>query len=631
MNNEGRIGILKDYIERTKLILTLTSPPLNKIESAEDYRLYLQRSFQKIGELGQQNVKDLDEFFFPLLAADVELSDEEADDLREFSSMLIDTTSMENIDIPLIFMIAEKLLQRAEKHGDIKELIVAADNMVIAAYMMMNLSLRFYPDLDGCFRYRDIGLRAAYMILEHLPKDKFAALPDDECRELVLINSRYMRCLFEWGDQKDRSESNAHDLRLMKQSIALANDPFYREMMPDYLWDIHVFRALQYIADFTEDNNVHRFTREQLEDINECTKALDKFLEDHPEIQGCPPTEREFYLIRNAYLVGQMSNEDYQKELIRLMNQLDLKDFSARSMFISLTTPLEYIFTLDKNNLSEDQCDTMRQMYKDIASYSYQMPKTGVLSFMLNFLADLLKNYIEVPGGMSFRAMCRQLMAAMHPPTYVHTLNVAAISRFLAGKLIERNPDLFCGIEDTVNAADVLNRKNELEDFVYNSALLHDVGKLFIVETILTYGRNLVDSEFELIKAHTEVGAALLRRFKDTAKYADVALGHQLWYNGEGGYPPEARHIDPVIKPVVDIVAVADCLDAATDTVGRSYKKGKSLDEVLDEMRAGSGTRYAPFVVELFEDASVIKELQRILTEGRDENYRITFSLLKEL
>ena len=44
---------------------------------------------------------------------------------------------------------------------------------------------------------------------------------------------------------------------------------------------------------------------------------------------------------------------------------------------------------------------------------------------------------------MSFRAMARQLMAAMHPPTYVHTLNVAAISRFLAGKLIERNPDLF--------------------------------------------------------------------------------------------------------------------------------------------------------------------------------------------
>ena len=629
--HKKRLEILKDYIERTRLVLTLTSPPLDKINSAEDYRLYLQRSFQKIGSLGQQNVADLEEFFFPLLRPEVDLSDDEAEDLREFSSMLIDTTSMENIDIPLIYMIAEKLLDRAEKSGDIKEIIVAADSMVIATYMMMNLSLRFYPDLDGCFRYRDIGLRAANMILEHLPKDKFAALPDDECRELVLINSRYVRCLFEWGDKVDRSEVNASDIRMMKQSISLAGDPFYREMMPDYLWDIHIFRALQYIADFTEDNNLHHFTKEQLEDINECTKALDRFLDEHPEIQGCPPIEREFYLIRNSYLVGQMSTEDYQKELLRLMNQLDLNDFSARSMFISLTTPLEYIFTLDKDNLTEDQCEIMRQMYKDIASYSYQMPKTGVLSFMLNFLADLLKNYLEVPGGMSFRAMARQLMAAMHPPTYVHTLNVAAISRFLAGKLIERNPDLFCGIEDTVNTADVLNRKSELEDFVYNSALLHDVGKLFIVETILTYGRKLIDSEFELIKAHTVVGASLLRRFEDTAKYADVALGHQLWYNGEGGYPQEAKSIDPVIKPIVDIVAVSDCLDAATDTVGRSYKTGKSLEEVLEEMREGSGTRYAPFVVELFDDPSVINELHRILTEGRDENYRITFSLLKEL
>ena len=67
MNEKGRLEILTDYIERTKLILTLTSPPLDKINSAEDYRLYLQRSFQKIGSLGQNNVRDLNEQLFPLL------------------------------------------------------------------------------------------------------------------------------------------------------------------------------------------------------------------------------------------------------------------------------------------------------------------------------------------------------------------------------------------------------------------------------------------------------------------------------------------------------------------------------------------------------------------------------------
>ena len=89
--------------------------------------------------------------------------------------------------------------------------------------------------------------------------------------------------------------------------------------------------------------------------------------------------------------------------------------------------------------------------------------------------------------------MRRQLMAAMHPPTYVHTLNVATIARCLAGRLIERNPEIFIGVEEASDVADVLNRKGELEDFVYNSALMHDVGKLFIVETIITYGRDLVD------------------------------------------------------------------------------------------------------------------------------------------
>ena len=81
----------------------------------------------------------------------------------------------------------------------------------------------------------------------------------------------------------------------------------------------------------------------------------------------------------------------------------------------------------------------------------------------------------------------------------------------------------------------------------------------------------------------------------------------------------------------MDIIAAADCIDAGTDSVGRSYKKGKSVDEIIEELREGSGTRYAPYVVELFDDKSTVAELRRILTDGRDENNRITFSLLKGL
>ena len=48
-------------------------------------------------------------------------------------------------------------------------------------------------------------------------------------------------------------------------------------------------------------------------------------------------------------------------------------------------------------------------------------------------------------------------------------------------------------------------------------------------------------------------------------------------------------------------------------------------------MQAGSGTQFAPFVVALFDDPEVTDGLRELLTEGRDENYRKTYRVLKEL
>jgi HD-GYP domain-containing protein (c-di-GMP phosphodiesterase class II) len=337
------------------------------------------------------------------------------------------------------------------------------------------------------------------------------------------------------------------------------------------------------------------------------------------------------YMARNSFLSGELPLEDYRKELIRIMESNDMDDFSSRGMFVNFTVPLEYILTLDRDNLTEEQEQTVRKAYEKLAVYAYRMPKTGVLSFMLTFIIIFLKNYIEVPGGMTFRGMCRQIMSAMHPPTYVHTVSVAAITKRLAEQLIKRQPELFLGIEDTKSVEEVALREEEVINFVYNAALLHDIGKLFIIETILTYGRNLLESEAGFIKVHTVVGASLLKRYPGTAEYADIALGHHRWYDDSQGYPDDFRINDSKYKTVISLVQAADCLDAATDTIGRSYKQGKSLDAVIEEIKAESGTRYAPYVAELLDEPEVRDELERLLTIGRDENYRGAYYLLKAL
>ena len=59
----------------------------------------------------------------------------------------------------------------------------------------------------------------------------------------------------------------------------------------------------------------------------------------------------------------------------------------------------------------------------------------------------------------------------------------------------------------------------------------------------------------------------------------------------------------------MDALSVADSLDAATDNIGRCYNLAKPFRTLLEELRAQSGTRYAPNVVALFEDERFCQQL----------------------
>ena len=527
MSDQNHLAALTEYIERNKRILELSSPLIDNIRSSEHYRIHLQESFRMIREMLPLNNKALDEHFYPLIRSEERLSSSDVEALRTFGLMINDAESMENIDLPLLERLSKRILADAESGGDQEQLILALDGLVISSYMMHSLTSRLVPDNDDSFRYRDEGLEAALRLLEYLDKDAFRALPTEECRELVLINSRYIRALFTWDDLTEKEERNAEDLRLMRQALQLMEEPFYRELVPAYDWDIHKFRTLQYLADFTEYNNSNRFSLEQLKEINVYTGRLLEFMQQHPELEDrCPVVEQEVYRLRNAHLAGLLPVEEYRKELITLMRQRDKGDFTSRSMFVFFVIPFEYILTLDPAHLTKEQESVIAEIYREVAGYAYRMPKTGVLSFMVSFISELLKQYLEVPGGIDFPNMCMKLMAAMHPPTYVHSLGVAILSRFLAEHLIEKEPERFIGVKGAADVSDVLQKKEAILDFVYNGALLHDVGKLFIIETIMTYGRRLLDEEFDLVKSHPDVGATLLERISSTEQYADIARGH---------------------------------------------------------------------------------------------------------
>ena len=102
---------------------------------------------------------------------------------------------------------------------------------------------------------------------------------------------------------------------------------------------------------------------------------------------------------------------------------------------------------------------------------------------------------------------------------------------------------------------------------------------------------------------------------------APAALYHHCFYNGQGGYPRDVPPCPQNIKGIVDVLTVADSLDAATDNIGRCYNRAKPLRTLVGELQAQSGTRYAPDVVALFRDETFCEALAKKLDAERKKVY----------
>lgn len=127
------------------------------------------------------------------------------------------------------------------------------------------------------------------------------------------------------------------------------------------------------------------------------------------------------------------------------------------------------------------------------------------------------------------------------------------------------------------------------------SALLHDIGKIGVPDHILNKHGSLLPEEFEEIKKHSIIGATILHPIKELSYVAREVRNHQECFDGSG-YPDGLKGKD--IPLVARIIAVADAFDAIT--TNRPYKKKKTVEEAIQEIKRCSGTQFDPVVVGAF-------------------------------
>lgn len=126
-------------------------------------------------------------------------------------------------------------------------------------------------------------------------------------------------------------------------------------------------------------------------------------------------------------------------------------------------------------------------------------------------------------------------------------------------------------------------------DEIYQIALLHDVGKIGISESIINKEGKLTDEEYEAIKQHPVLGGQIL---KSISEYPDLIIGakyHHERYDGRG-YPEKLKGDD--IPEIARIISVADAYDAMTSK--RSYRDPIPQQSVREEIVKGAGTQFDP-------------------------------------
>jgi putative nucleotidyltransferase with HDIG domain len=124
--------------------------------------------------------------------------------------------------------------------------------------------------------------------------------------------------------------------------------------------------------------------------------------------------------------------------------------------------------------------------------------------------------------------------------------------------------------------------------------LLHDMGKVSIPAEILSKPGKLSDSEFGLIKSHTQAGYEIVKEIRFPWPVAEVILQHHERLDGSG-YPQGLTGPDITLE--ARILAVADVVEAMSSH--RPYRQALGIEAALDEISTNRGILYDPEVVDV--------------------------------
>lgn len=529
----------------------------------------------KINEIFSENNKLLNELFYNYKNLEL-MGDEEYNNLKYFSQELFDKLYDE--DFGLIFEICCLLTKYSHLYLDIEEQLENENNL---SRLNFYLKINLYPYIKDAFK--------AYFSIND---DKYFKLSKNSRNYYIRLKSN-IYC----GSKPKNNE----ELSIKIESIK------------DFVKFIHCDNVTQF-DDFPFDT----WNRLALINVNVPITAIrdGRIIPTNKDLLNLESLLKYYDL--NLQFNNHYSRINYLLSYVTLMFHLNKIDLNT--LIYSFNKMLE--FKADGNE--EELLATKLRIKSNIIMYLYNYgDDIEKCKHILNECMEKLDSCRELTKGIIFdrlyhafaiegiklygfdeyKEQLYKLMIHRHSATFIHSSMVKEISSILLEEYLNKYPKL---------------KNKGFENIIIDCATFHDLGKYHIMPIIRINHRFLTTCELEQIFLHPEYGLEFFKDIEVNKYIEEVVQFHHQSYDGTLGYPNKYNKEHSFI---LDIIKVADCLDAASDHIGRPFNSRKKFDEIYYELKTFSGKQYAPNIVCLLEDDVFRNKLENKIRIYREELY----------
>jgi len=585
--------------------------------TVEQLLIFLRQRAKSTFAIMDENNSLVENALRPILGNLEQMTSEVADRLFKMAEELF--TVEESLDMGLSLEIHEALILWSKKNSD-------TDRLVRSLYykgLICQQSIEsFYRVAESPQMHRN----ALMSFMEAVNyKDNYFEIENKETRRYINYCMGNVYVTLSALRHASPKRAEATFFRHLTLATSFWNNQKVRDLDPDFPWDELITNSHQSVCTWLD---VLRKQKRGYYDKKLTSRVYESMLyfEHYHQKHGVIPnwSEKHFRYVRSftVYLKGKITLVSMLKQLMEIFESTDENDYSPEGQFGRLQIPTTIFEQITRASPKLKKCldefeSKKDDIFKSIIKYCRNVPSDLNRERFYRNLEPAITHASSSLDLESYLDLILSITSFGNISTYVHSVMVKNIVELIATHFIGKSPEHFVGISGTESIQEVIAKKDAIIKLTCRAALCHDIGKVLFLSTVGLSSRKLYDFEFEIIKIHTMVENLLNYSGEAVECIASVIFGHHLWYDGTKGYPKEFDNTSSKYKFIIDMVSVADSIDAATDNIGRTYARAITLEQVEEEINNQAGTRYSPIIAEALKDEILKENIRTCITAGR--------------